>query len=139
MLWCFNCRYGRKFAHFIEEGKSTLRNNVHVPPVFRKRNEKGHFQAAQWSVLSTSCIFMAPAVGLVWYCVILNPTWIAFSSGKPLHIKHDGAIMMFGLQMPLDSDEDHAYNKWPYSFPSKEMVRIKLIAYKDIVHHQSCT
>ncbi|CAL8310773.1 unnamed protein product [Gadus morhua 'NCC'] len=39
--------YGRKFAHFIEEGKSTLRNNVHVPPVFRKRNEKGHFQAAQ--------------------------------------------------------------------------------------------
>ena len=104
-----------------------------------KWNEKEHFQAAQWSVLSTSCIFMAPAVGLVWYCVILNPTWIAFSSGKPLHIKHDGAIMMFGLQMPLDSDEDHAYNKRPYSFPSKEMVSIKLIAYKDNVHHQSCT
>ena len=82
---------------------------------------------------------MAPEVGLVWYCVILNPTWIAFSSGKPLHIKHDGAIMMFGLQMPLDSDEDHAYNKRPYSFPSKEMVSKKLIAYKDNVHHQSCT
>ena len=88
---------------------------------------------------STSCVFMAPAVGLVWYCVIRNPTWIAFSSGKPLHIKHDGAIMMFGLQMPLDSDKDHAYNKRPYSFPSKEMVSIKLIAYKDNVHHQSCT
>ena len=47
--------------------------------------------------------------------------------------------MMFGLQMPLDSDEDHAYNKRPYSFPSKEMVSKKLIAYKDNVHHQSCT
>ncbi|CAL8370345.1 unnamed protein product [Boreogadus saida] len=37
--------YGRKFAHFTEEGKSTLRDNV-----FRKRNEKGHFEAAQWAV-----------------------------------------------------------------------------------------
>ncbi len=28
-----NYRYGRKFAHFTEEGKATLRDNV--PPVFR--------------------------------------------------------------------------------------------------------
>ncbi|CAL8238933.1 unnamed protein product, partial [Gadus morhua 'NCC'] len=34
------------------------------------------------------------------------------SSG--LHEKGD-------FQMPLDSDKDHAYNKRPYSFPSKEM------------------
>ncbi|CAL8282483.1 unnamed protein product [Gadus morhua 'NCC'] len=61
--------YGRKFAHFTEEGKSTLRDNV--PPVFRKTKLK--------RTLSS--------------CTV----------------------------MPLDSDEDHAYNKRPYSFPSKEM------------------
>ncbi|CAL8254847.1 unnamed protein product [Boreogadus saida] len=61
--------YGRKFAHFTEEGKSTLRDNV--PPVFRKTKRK--------RTLSS--------------CTV----------------------------MPLDSDEDHAYNKRPYSFPSKEM------------------
>ncbi|CAL8281962.1 unnamed protein product [Gadus morhua 'NCC'] len=25
------------------------------------------------------------------------------------------------MMIPLNSDEDHAYNKRPYSFPSKEM------------------
>ncbi|XP_030269439.1 uncharacterized protein LOC115579880 [Sparus aurata] len=35
-----NYRYGRKFSHFTEEGKATLRDNV--PPVFRITRKRKH-------------------------------------------------------------------------------------------------
>ena len=35
-----NYRYGRKYAHFTEEGQATLRDNV--PPVFRITRKRQH-------------------------------------------------------------------------------------------------
>ncbi|XP_047187333.1 uncharacterized protein LOC118302935 [Scophthalmus maximus] len=60
--------YGRKFSHFTEEGRATLRDNV--PLFFRITRKRRHSS----------------------YTV-----------------------------MPLDTEEDHAYSKRPYSFPSKEL------------------
>ncbi|KAI9536851.1 hypothetical protein NQZ68_030072 [Dissostichus eleginoides] len=59
--------YGKKFAHYSEEGRATLSDNV--PPTFRISRKRTHASSTM---------------------------------------------------MPLDTDEDHSYNKRPYSFLPKE-------------------